>query len=171
MTETPAVRIVQLSPEALAALAGGDHERAAVLSGLPMTAWLASEDAISTWQRRATQVVHAPADLDWVTGVILDDATGEAVGKAGFHEAPDAEGLVEVGYAVDPAYRRRGYARAALAAMLERAGAEPSVATVRASVAPDNEPSRRLVLAAGFVEVGEQWDEEDGLELVYERPA
>jgi [ribosomal protein S5]-alanine N-acetyltransferase len=167
----PTVHIVQLSPEALAALAEGDVETATALSGVRLSPWQVSERELHTWQRRATQVVDTPADLGWVTGVILDDETGAAVGKAGFHEAPDAEGLVEVGYAVDPAYRRQGYARAALAALLERASAEPAVTTVRASVAPDNEPSRRLVLTAGFVEVGEQWDEEDGLELVYERPA
>ena len=39
---------------------------------------------------------------------------------------------------------------------------------VRASVRPDNEVSRRLVSRHGFVPVGEQWDDEDGLELVYE---
>jgi ribosomal-protein-alanine N-acetyltransferase len=42
---------------------------------------------------------------------------------------------------------------------------------VRASVSPDNAVSRGLVLAHGFVEVGDQWDDEDGLEIVYEVPA
>ncbi|MBB3098580.1 RimJ/RimL family protein N-acetyltransferase [Actinoplanes campanulatus] len=31
----------------------------------------------------------------------------------------------------------------------------------------DNEPSRRLASDYGFVRVGERWDDEDGLEIVY----
>jgi [ribosomal protein S5]-alanine N-acetyltransferase len=42
------------------------------------------------------------------------------------------------------------------------------VRTVRASISPDNIASRRLVEQYGFVEVGEQWDDEDGLERVFE---
>jgi len=76
--------------------------------------------------------------------------------------------MVEVGYAVDPAYRRRGYARAALELLLARAARESDVRTVRATVSPDNHASRALILQYGFAEVGEQWDDEDGLELIYE---
>jgi RimJ/RimL family protein N-acetyltransferase len=80
--------------------------------------------------------------------------------------------MVEVGYAIDPAHRRQGYARAALVALLDRAARETAVRTVRATIAPDNTASRNLVLQHGFVEVGEQWDDEDGLEIVYEvRPS
>jgi ribosomal-protein-alanine N-acetyltransferase len=42
------------------------------------------------------------------------------------------------------------------------------VTRVRASVRPDNAPSLRLVRRWGFTEVGEQWDDEDGLETVFE---
>lgn len=76
--------------------------------------------------------------------------------------------MVEIGYAVDPAYRRQGYARAALEVLLERAAREVDVRTVRATVSPDNAASQNLILQYGFAEVGEQWDDEDGLELIYE---
>jgi RimJ/RimL family protein N-acetyltransferase len=79
--------------------------------------------------------------------------------------------MVELGYGVDPAYRRRGYARAAVALMLEQVRDDPAVQTVRATISPGNVASRALVAGFGFVEVGEQWDDEDGLELVLERPA
>jgi RimJ/RimL family protein N-acetyltransferase len=104
----------------------------------------------------------------WITRVIVDPTLRLAVGRAGFHGPPDAAGTVEVGYAVDPTYRRLGYARAALEQLLERAAREPSVHTVRAAIRPDNLASLRLVLDYGFVEVGEQWDDEDGLEAVFE---
>jgi L-amino acid N-acyltransferase YncA len=45
------------------------------------------------------------------------------------------------------------------------------VRTVRASVSPGNVASLALVRSLGFRQVGEQWDEIDGLELVFERPA
>src|SRR4029079_1272530 len=114
------------------------------------------------------QVVADPSAAAWITGVIWDVDNEQAVGRAGFHAPPDGDGMVEVGYSVDPAYRRRGYARAALEALLARARQDPGVRVVRASVRPDNTPSSYLILQYGFVQVGDQWDDEDGLELVYE---
>ena len=77
--------------------------------------------------------------------------------------------MVELGYGVLPGERRRGYAGAALAALLDRTAREPAVRRVRLAIAPDNDVSRRLAVRAGFVEVGEQMDEVDGRELLYER--
>ena len=76
--------------------------------------------------------------------------------------------MVEIGYAVQPGFRRRGYARAALEVLLQRAAAEPGVRTVRVSISPTNVASLELSSQYGFTEVGEQWDDEDGLEIVYE---
>ena len=109
-----------------------------------------------------------PASVAWLTGVIWDERHQVAVGRAGYHGPPDPSGMVEIGYAVDPAYRRHGYARAALEALLQRAAREPQVRTVRVTISPDNVASYRLASQYGFTEVGEQWDEEDGLEIIYE---
>jgi RimJ/RimL family protein N-acetyltransferase len=162
------VRIVHLSPEALAALAAGELDTATELTGLPLTPYTVSDERIGVWRRRATQVTVTPEDLPWVTGILVDDQTGEVVGGAGFHGAPDADGMVEVGYGVDPAHRRRGYARAALLLMLERSRQHPAVRTLRVTVSPDNAASLGLVAQLPFVEVGEQWDDEDGLETIFE---
>lgn len=162
------MQIVQLDPETLSALAEGDLEAARRTSPVPLTPWLAGPECVGTWRFRARQAVETPHDLPWVTGVLWDDDLARAVGKAGFHGAPDADGMVEVGYAVDPDHRRRGYARAALELMLERARREPTVTTLRATVSPTNEQSLALIRQYPFVEVGEQWDDEDGLETIYE---
>jgi RimJ/RimL family protein N-acetyltransferase len=164
----PRARIIQLSPGALAALAEADLASADALSPVPLTRWLVSPEAIGTWRRRAAQVQETPEDLDWVTGVLWSDSEHAVVGKAGFHAAPDAAGMVEVGYAVDPAHRRHGYARAALLAMVERARSDPRVRTLRATVSPHNAASLGLIAQLPFAEVGEQWDDEDGLETIYE---
>jgi RimJ/RimL family protein N-acetyltransferase len=162
------VRIVQLGVEALAALAEGDLAAANRTSAVPLGPYFVDPEGMGLWRIRSRQVAADPGAAAWITGVVWDIQREVAVGRAGFHGPPDARGMVEVGYSVDPAYRRRGYARAALRAMLDRAAREPEVRVVRASISPDNVVSARLVAGFGFVAVGEQWDEEDGLEIVYE---
>ena len=164
------VRIVRLTPPAIAALAAGDLATANAHSPVPLTPWHVSEGCVGTWRFRTKQAVETPEDLPWITGILWDDEEQAAVGQSGFHGAPDAAGMVEVGYGVDPAYRRRGYARAALELAIEHARSEPTVRTLRATISPDNEASLGLIAQYPFVRNGEQWDEEDGLELIFELP-
>ena len=164
----PVIELVPLDGAALRALADGDLVAAEATSPVPLSPYLAGPDCRSVWEIRAVQVVVDPPSADWITRVVWDPDRRLAVGRAGFHAPPDDDGMVEVGYSIDPDHRRKGYARAALRALLERAADDPAVRTVRASVAPDNVASRDLVLGEGFVEVGEQVDEVDGLEIVYE---
>jgi RimJ/RimL family protein N-acetyltransferase len=164
----PEVRIVHLNLAAIQALANGDLAAANAASQVPVSAYFAGPDWRGVWQMRSEQVEQDPASAAWVTGVIWDEGRELAVGRAGYHGPPDAEGMVEIGYAVDPAHRRRGYARGALEALLKRAARESEVRTVRVTISPDNEPSYRLTSQYGFVKVGEQWDDEDGLEIDYE---
>ena len=135
---------------------------------MPLSDYFATPEWTSTWRRRCEQAERVPASAAWVTGVLWDEQEQVAVGRAGYHGPPDPAGMVEIGYAVDPAYRRRGYARAALEALLQRAAREPAVKTVRATISPDNLASLALASQYGFAEAGEQWDEEDGLEIIYE---
>ena len=171
MNDAPRVEILPLSPETLHALADGDLAGANRTAPVPLPEVFVAADWIGTWRYRSDQVRADPSVAGWVTGAVWDPEAGLVVGKAGFHAPPDADGRVEVGYATLPELRRRGYARAALEELLDRAAREPAVRVVRASVSPGNVASLGLVQQYGFVRVGEQWDEEDGLEVVYERPA
>lgn len=162
------IEILQLPPAALHALAAGDLPSAVRASGLPLTHFFVDASDSGVWRRRSRQIVEDPSCEPWITGVIWDAELRIPVGRAGYHGPPDAAGMVEIGYSVDMTHRRQGYARAALEALLDRAAREPDVVTVRATIRPDNSPSSSLVLQYGFVEVGEQWDDEDGLETIYE---
>jgi RimJ/RimL family protein N-acetyltransferase len=162
------VRIVHLPASVFRALADGDLTAANELSPVRLSPYFVSPEWRGTWKVRSRQVEQDPASAAWVTGVIWDEQRQVAVGRAGYHGPPDQSGMVEIGYAVDPAYRRRGYARAALEALLDRAAREPQVRTVRVSISPDNTASYSLAAQYGFAKAGEQWDEEDGLEIIYE---
>ena len=160
---------MQLSPEAMTALVAGDLAAASAAAGVPLSEYLLSESWL--WRIRLEDIGRDPASAEWVARAAVDADTGVVVGHGGFHGPPDADGTVEVAYSVDPLFRRRGYAKAMLGVLLERAAADPAVRTVRASIRPDNAGSLATVARFGFRKVGEQWDAEDGLEFVFTRPA
>ena len=48
---------------------------------------------------------------------------------------------------------------------------DPQVKTLRYTVSPENKVSQHIIKKLGFKLVGEQIDEKDGLEQIYELPA
>ncbi|TDU89701.1 RimJ/RimL family protein N-acetyltransferase [Kribbella voronezhensis] len=169
------LRFAELSPKTMAALLAGELDTARIESGVELGELFVDDRAKWLWNYRLKQLETQPEAADWIARAVLSTPPGVqgevVVGYAGFHGPPDADGMVEVGYTVDPQYRRRGYAKAILAALLDRAAAEPAVRVVRATISPDNEASLATIASFGFTQNGEQWDEEDGLELIFERPA
>lgn len=163
----PRVTLEVLSLTVLEALNAGDLERASATFGrsLPGT-WLMHKDL---WDYRVQQAQADPAVLRWLVRAVIHPSSGAIVGHAGFHGPPDERGMVEIGYTIEPAYRRRGFARATVAALISYAASQPTVTTVRASIAPDNIASLATIRPFGFARIGEQMDEIDGLEWIFER--
>jgi len=120
---------------------------------------------------RAEQVRKHPADAPWLLrAILLRTAAGrlQAIGYLNFHAGPDERGMVEIGYTLLPEARGHGYAIEAVRAAFDWATRIHGIRLFRASVAPDNERSLNLISKLGFRQTGEQWDDEDGLELVFE---
>ena len=90
------------------------------------------------------------------------------MGSTSFHGPPDSDGMVEIGLGVHESFRRRGYAREALLGMWRWAATQDGARTFRYTVDPGNVPSVELVRSFGFAHVGQQIDEIDGPEDVYE---
>jgi [ribosomal protein S5]-alanine N-acetyltransferase len=169
--EAKSVRFVELSSTAMAALLLGDLSGASSETGVRLTDYFVTDRAQWLWRYRVEQMAADPTSARWIVRAAVAEPEGMVVGHAGFHGPPDAAGMVEVAYSVAPEFRRRGYARAMLAELLRRAAAEPAVTTVRATISPDNAASLATIRGFGFEPRGEQWDEEDGLELIFEVPA
>jgi len=89
------------------------------------------------------------------------------IGYCGFHGPPKAVGRAEIGYTVFEKFRLRGYATEAAKALIQWAR-HTGERSVFASVAPTNGPSLAVLNRLGFRHVGEQMDEIDGKELVFE---
>lgn len=93
------------------------------------------------------------------------------IGSAGFHDRPNASGMIEIGLGIVPAYRGQGLGRELLRGMWDWVVDEPGVRTLRYCVSPANAVSQSLIRSCGFTCVGQQIDEEDGPENIFERTA
>jgi RimJ/RimL family protein N-acetyltransferase len=176
-TPTPtgeiSLRLVELPSAAMTALLAGDLTAASAETGVTLTDYFVTDKARWLWRYRLDQLATDPDSARWIVRAVIAEPAGVVVGHTGFHGKPDEAGMVEIAYSVVPEHRRQGYARAMLTELLRRAASEPDVRTVRATISPDNAASLATIsgFGFGFVEVGEQWDEEDGLELIFEVPA
>ena len=162
--------LVSMSVPFMEALARRDFRAASSEIAADVPEWLA-EQLTHCLEFRLAQLAVDPSLRGWLgRAMVIDTAAGgrEVIGSIGFHGPPDEEGRLEVGYSVDPRYRRQGLAREAVKAMFDWAHTTYGITRFLASIAPDNQPSLRLATQFGFEQIGTQIDDIDGLELVFE---
>ena len=125
------------------------------------------EEVSPEWLAR---VREAEESDPWLHGFsIRNRASGAVVGACGFKGVPNAEGIVEIAYAVNPVHQGLGYATEASRALVEFAFRTGRVRVVRAHTKPDNAASQRVLAKCGFESLGEVNDPEDGLVRRWER--
>jgi [ribosomal protein S5]-alanine N-acetyltransferase len=120
----------------------------------------------------AARLAEDPNYLPWSARAIILKHTGDMIGHIRFNTMPDpdylrpfAQQAVEFGYVVFPSYRRQWYAFEAILGAMDWAKTR-AVRRFVLTISPDNAPSLALAAKAGFREIGEHIDEEDGFELI-----
>jgi [ribosomal protein S5]-alanine N-acetyltransferase len=136
-------------------------------------AWVASlppADRAEVSPEWIARVRSTPAGDPWALSyTAVERATGAAVGGGAFKGPPDASGVVELAYGIDPPHRDRGLATEVAGALTGFALASGRVRVVRAHTKPDNAASARVLEKCGFRRVGEVIDPEDGPVCRWER--
>ena len=129
-------------------------------------------DAVSAaWLESLRAAAGTPPD-PWTYGFfIVERSSGMVIGSAGFKGPPDAQGMVEIAYGVDPSCQGQGFATEAAGALLRYAAADPRVRLLRAHTLPEANASTRVLGKCGFVHIGEVVDPEDGPVWRWERSA
>ena len=164
-----------MSPAIIEALLARDVAKASELldAGVPEDL-LAGQEGFA--RLRLEQMQRDPSLQEWlVRAVVLRDSR-EVAGHAGFHGMAGKNSkcdpsAVEIGYTILPPYRGRGLATEAAQALMTWARAEHGIPRFILSISPDNDPSLAIARKLGFVQTGEVWDDEDGIELVFELDA
>jgi ribosomal-protein-alanine N-acetyltransferase len=163
-----------MGPALLEALLAGDHARAARIGGFQIPNDLMPRKR--TLQMRLRQIRANPKVQPWLLRAIVIRQSQTMCGVIGFHSEPGPEDLrdmaadgVELGYAVDEPFRRQGFAKEAALTLMKWAFENHHQRCFVLSIAPDNEASLAMAHSMGFSQVGSHIDEEDGLELYFER--
>jgi ribosomal-protein-alanine N-acetyltransferase len=149
--ETARLELRPLPAEAAAALQL-DRENAAQLLGAKLPPDWPQEELVDLLPGQAAL---GPRDEPFGIWVLVERETGKVVGDAGFLGGPDADGLVEIGYSVVPAARRRGFATEAAGALVTWALRRRRVRAVLAVCEQDNTPSVRTLERLGFIRTSE----------------
>jgi len=162
--ESSPVVLLRLGVGILDALAQDNLELASALLGHRIPEEF--RDDTWLWKVRLEDLRTTPQHTPWLVRAVVNRATGDVVGHAGFHGAPE-DGVVTVAYSIVPQARGKGYAGEALKALISFAQAN-GAHTVRATIDPDNAPSLAVINRWPFEKRGEQIDDEDGLEHIYD---
>lgn len=120
---------------------------------------------------RVPQVKVEPQLNKWFVRWMVLKESREIIGSTSFHGAPNEDGMIEIGLGVCSQFQRQGFAYEALAGMWGWVCTQESVKTLRYTVAASNIASIALVNKFGFAHIGQQMDEEDGPEEIYELSA
>ena len=120
---------------------------------------------------RITQVLENPDSAKYLLRVAVLKKDPIIIATAGFHSLPNENGMIEIGLGIEPAFQGKGYAKESLQAMWRWAVGFPEVKTLRYTVSPDNLPSIAVINFFGFELKGQQMDEIDGPEDIYEMSA
>ena len=120
----------------------------------------------------AHRIPRVKLNPDFATiGLVLaiEKETMQIIGSSGFHDFPDERGMIEIGFGIVPERQNQGFGTELLMAMWKMITQHPEVKVLRYTVSPDNAPSLHIINKLGFERVGEQIDEEDGVEIIYEQ--
>jgi len=149
-------------------------DKDALQSALGMDVPLDWFEAKELLEIRYKQIIRDPEYQPWSLRAIKLREKGKMIGHIGFHTKPGASYLypftpkgVEFGFTIFPEFRRNGYAREASLALMKWAYQQHSVSEFILSISPNNIPSLNLAKTLGFIKIGSQMDEIDGIEDIY----
>lgn len=120
---------------------------------------------------RLPRIEANPAAAPYLLRVAVRRSDATIVGSAGFHDLPDDDGMIEIGFGVAEPVRRLGFGLEILHGMWGWVVDQPGVRVLRYTVSPDNVASQAIIAGLGFTYQGQQIDDEDGPEDIFELSA
>ena len=141
--------LVAITPECLRAEMAGDARLGELLACEVTPEWPPEVWEPHVWELLTEQFAGSPEQIAWHRYVVLREPR-VLIGTVNAFRWPDAAGEAELGYALAPAYWRRGLATEAAEAMVAWAAATGQVQRMCAHTYPHLTASVRILERCGF---------------------
>jgi RimJ/RimL family protein N-acetyltransferase len=166
--ETANLQLVACELEYLEAFMRDRHELGRLLNVTVLDGWPGFPESIPHIYE---SLKADPSALEWGYRLFVHAKDRALIGEGGYKGAPDKEGMVEIGYAIVPAYRRRGFAFEAARGLAAYAFSQPEVNFVQAHTLKDGTASIGVLEKLGMTLAGTAQDPDEGevLRWVVER--
>jgi ribosomal-protein-alanine N-acetyltransferase len=154
------VNLVDGTLALLTAALAGPTALAALLNASVAEDWAGFPEALPVL---CSSYQENPDGQKWGSLFFLEPTVRTLIGFGGFKGPPSPEGVVEVGYAIAPAFRGQGLATDAVAQMVQRAFEDAAVQAVDAHTLGHVNASTRVLEKSRFVKIAELTDPDEGL--------
>jgi RimJ/RimL family protein N-acetyltransferase len=159
MIETQHLKLIPCELAHFEAILGDSQRLEQMLRVSIADGWVAFPEAIP----RGYEYLKAHTDaLGWWMYLFTHTADCALVGLGGFKGRASESGMVEIGYSIAPAYRRRGLATEAARGLIDYAFSHPQVKTVDAHTLAVVNPSTRVLEKVGMKKTGALADPDHG---------
>ena len=147
MIETRNLHLIPCEPQHLAAILKDKKDLEPLLGISVPDSWPVFPEAMPYVYEK---LKADPSSARWWTYLFVHAADRVLAGEGGLKGRPDESGVVEIGYAIIPEYRRRGLATEAAGGLAGWAFSHPKVAAVEAETLPNGKPSIRVLEKLGM---------------------
>jgi RimJ/RimL family protein N-acetyltransferase len=154
---TPRLELVAITPECLSSEQASDGKLGQILNCSVTAEWPHADWEPHVFELLQQRFAEDPTDIGWHRYILLrpiNNQPATLIGSAGGIRWPDDPEAVEIGYAIIPEFRLRGYALEATKAMIAWIEATSSVKTIFAHTFPHLTGSIRILEQCGFTYEG-----------------
>jgi ribosomal-protein-alanine N-acetyltransferase len=153
------LNLVSASFELLAAAVDDEAKLARLLGATIADGWAGFPESLPVLR---DSYARNPGAHAWGTLFFVLGDPRTLVGLGGYKAAPSTDGIVEIGYAIAPAFRGRGLATSAVQQMVARGFGDPQVRFIDAHTLAGPNASTRVLEKSGFEMLGVLEDPGEG---------
>ena len=162
MIETERLQLIACNKMHLNALIQGEQALADLLGVGFAENWLVFPETLDLLPDALKMLEKDPQSLRWGMHLFLKKDENKIIGNGGFKGIADAQGMVEIGYAISPLYENQGLATEAARGMIDYAFSWSHVQMVDAHTLAEENASGKILQKCGMTRIAEKHDEEDG---------